>query len=315
MRMCIDYQQLNKLTIKNKYPLLRIDDLFDQFRGASVFSKIDLHSGYHHLRFKEVDVHKMTFRTHYDYFVVVFIDDILVYSKFKDEHDGHLRVVLQILREKQLAGKILSTIHRGVLLDRTSPELGRDFVVYSDVSYVGQGCVLIQDGKVVAYVSGQLKTHEANYPTYDLELEVKELNLRQYRWVELLKNYDCTIEYHLGKANIVADALSRRAMTDLRTMFARLSFFDDGSLLVELQAGSGVTTYFGINKDGVLYFHGRICVPNDGDLRQSILREAHSSPYAMHRCGNKMYQDLQELLWWLGLKREVTDFVARCLTC
>ncbi|XP_017604782.1 uncharacterized protein LOC108451625 [Gossypium arboreum] len=104
-------------------------------------------------------------------------------------------------------------------------------------------------------------------------------------------------------------------MTDLRAMFARLSLFDDGSLLAELQIESGSTLDFGLNSDGVLCFRGRICVPNDSDLRQLILREAHNSPYAMHRGGNKMYHDLSKLYWWPGSKREVTDFIAHCLTC
>ena len=137
LRMCIDYQQINKVTVKNKYPLPRIEDLFDQLRGASVFSKIDLRSGYYQLRVKEVDVPKTAFRTRYshyeflvmpfrltnapaafmdlmnrvfcpylDQFVVVFIDDILVYSKNAQEHEHHLRIVLQTLRENQLFAKL-----------------------------------------------------------------------------------------------------------------------------------------------------------------------------------------------------------------
>ena len=137
LRMSIDYRQINKVTVKNKYPLPRIEDLFDQLRGASVFSKIDLRSGYYQLRVKEIDVLKTAFRTHYshceflltpfrltnapaafmdfmnrvfhpylDPFVVVFIDDILVYSKDAQEHEHHLRIVLQILRENQLFAKL-----------------------------------------------------------------------------------------------------------------------------------------------------------------------------------------------------------------
>ena len=129
-RVCIDYCQLNKLTTKNRYPLPRIDDIFDQVRGASVFSKIDLRTSYHQLRIKEEDISKTAFRTRYghyefvvlpfgltnapatfmclmnsvlnkylDKFVLVFIDDIFVYSKSKEEHKEHLRIVLQTLKE------------------------------------------------------------------------------------------------------------------------------------------------------------------------------------------------------------------------
>ncbi|XP_019237037.1 PREDICTED: uncharacterized protein LOC109217260, partial [Nicotiana attenuata] len=136
MRMCIDYRQLNKVTIKNKYPLPRIDDLFDQLQGARVFSKIDLRSGYHQLKIRDSDVPKTAFRTRYghyeflvmsfgltnaptsfmdlmnrvfrpyiDSFVIVFIDDILIYSRSLGEHEQHLRVVLQTLREQKLYAK------------------------------------------------------------------------------------------------------------------------------------------------------------------------------------------------------------------
>ena len=135
-RMCIDYRSLNEVTIKNKYPLPRIDDLFDQLKGACVFSKINLRSGYHQLRIRHSDIPKTAFVTRYglyeftvmsfgltnapayfmylmnkvfmeylDKFVVVFIDDILVYSKNEEEHEGHLRLVLQKLREHQLYAK------------------------------------------------------------------------------------------------------------------------------------------------------------------------------------------------------------------
>ncbi|GJZ97060.1 putative reverse transcriptase domain-containing protein [Tanacetum coccineum] len=178
-RMYIDYRELNKLTMKNRYPLPRIDDLFDQLQGSSIYSKIDLRSGYHHLR------------------------------------------VAPIL---------------------ALPEGSEDFVVYCDASHKGLGAVLMQREKVIAYSSQQLKVHEKNYTTHDLELgsvvfalkiwrhylygtrcimftdhkslqhilNQKELNMRQRRWLELLSDYDCDIRYHPGKANVVTDALSRK---------------------------------------------------------------------------------------------------------
>ncbi|WRX07827.1 Reverse transcriptase domain - like 3 [Theobroma cacao] len=224
LRLCIDYRQLNKMTIKNKYPLPRIDDLFDQLHGATVFSKVDLRSGYHQLRIKEQDVPKTAFRTQYghyeflvmpfgltnaptvfmdlmnrvfhpylDKFVIVFIDDILVYSRDNDEHATHLRIVLQTLRERQLYAKFLKCefwlqevgfsliaapltrlTRKGVKFEwddvcenrfqevknrltfapiLTLPVSGKGFVVYSDASKLGLGCVLMQDEKVVAYAS------------------------------------------------------------------------------------------------------------------------------------------------------------------
>ena len=136
LRLCIDYKKLNQVTVKNKYPLPRIDDLFDQLQGAGIFSKIDLRSGYHQLKVAEQDIPKTAFRTRYghykflvmpfgltnapaafmalmnrvfqqylDKFVIVFIDDILVYSRSPKEHEQHLRIVLQTLREKQLYAK------------------------------------------------------------------------------------------------------------------------------------------------------------------------------------------------------------------
>ena len=136
LRLCIDYRQLNRVTIKNRYPLPRIDDLFDQLRGVRVYSKINLCTGYHQVRVREIDILKTTFRTRYGYFeftvmpfglmnapaafmdlmhrvfhpyldqfVMVFMDDILIYSQSEREHEDHLRIVLQLLRDHQLYAK------------------------------------------------------------------------------------------------------------------------------------------------------------------------------------------------------------------
>jgi hypothetical protein len=138
LKLCIDYMQLNKMTIKNRYPLPRIDDLFDQLKGAAIFSKIDLRSRYHQVRIKDEYIHKTVLRTRYghyefvvvqfgitnapttfmclmnnvlsrflDIFVLVFIDDILIYSKNREEHEEHLKIVLQVLREHQLYAKFI----------------------------------------------------------------------------------------------------------------------------------------------------------------------------------------------------------------
>ena len=148
----------------------------------------------------------------------------------------------------------------------TQPTYGKEYVIFSDASLNGLGCVLMQEGKVVAYSTRQLKLHEKNYPTHDLELAAivfalkiwrhylygekcfiytdhkslnflpsqRELNLRQHRWMELIKDYDCVIDYHPGKANVVADALSRKTMQTLRALNAHLSLSDDGTVVVEL---------------------------------------------------------------------------------
>ncbi|GJW74565.1 putative nucleotidyltransferase, ribonuclease H, partial [Tanacetum coccineum] len=301
--MCIDYRELNKLIVKNRYPFSRIDDLFDQLQGARYFSKIDLQSGYHQLRVHEDDIPKTTFRTRYrhfeftvmpfgltnapavfmdlmnrvcklylDKFVIVFIDDILIYSKSKEEHEVHLRLVLELLKKEKFKieavknwkapttpSEIRSFLGLAVGVKQeeafqslknnvcdapilSPPDGVEDFVVYCDASNQGLGCVLMQKGKVIAYASRQLKIHEKNYTTHNLELgavvfafktwrhylygtksviymdhkslqhifDQKELNMRQRRWIELFSDYECEIRYHLGKANVVADALSRK---------------------------------------------------------------------------------------------------------
>ncbi|KAA3474185.1 DNA/RNA polymerases superfamily protein [Gossypium australe] len=416
MRMCIDYRQLNKLTIKNRYPLPRIDDLFDQLKGASVFSKIDLRSGYHQFKVKEADIHKTAFRTRYGHYEEVTFLGHVVSAEGIRVDSRKIEAVLDWKPPKSvaeirsflglagyyrrfvegfslIAAPLTKLLRKGVPFIWTDkqqesfdklkkilteapvliqPEAGNEFTVYCDASHTGLGCILMQSGKVVAYASRQLRPHEVNYPTHDLELAAivfalkiwrhylygeksiiftdhkslkylltqKELNLRQRRWVELLKDYDFSIEYHPGKANVVADALSRKVVSDLRAMFAHLSLYEDGSLIAELQVKplwleqikekqildgklgpllqqvkNGGFEDFGINTEGVLCFRGRACMPKDSDLRQMILREAHSSPYAMHPGGNKMYRDLREQYWWPGLKREISEFVRKCLTC
>nr|GEZ21555.1 retrotransposon protein, putative, Ty3-gypsy subclass [Tanacetum cinerariifolium] len=249
---------------------------------SSIYSKIDLRSGYPQLRVREQDTPKTAFRTRYghyefqvmpfgltnapavfmdlmnrvckpylDKFVILFIDDILIYSKDEKEHEEYLKAILELLKEEKLGIHVHPTKIESIK-DWASPKtpteirqiLGlagsEDFVVYCDALNKGLGAVLMQREKVIAYASRQVKIHEKNYTTHNLELglvvfalkiwrhyllgtkctvfiehkslqhilDQKELNMRQRRWLELLSDYDCDIRYHPGKANVVVDALS-----------------------------------------------------------------------------------------------------------
>ncbi|GJU69410.1 putative reverse transcriptase domain-containing protein [Tanacetum coccineum] len=239
--MCIDYRELNKLTVKNRYPLPRIDDLFDQIQGSSVYSKIDLPYGYHQLRIRDKDIPITAFHTRYDHyefqvmpfgltnapavfmdlmnrvckpyldkFVIVFIDDILIYSKNKEEHEKHLKTILELLKKEQLYAKFskcdfwlespltkltwknkkyewgteeneaFQTLKQKLCSAHilALPEGAENFVVYCDASHKGYGAVLMQREKVIAYASRQLKKHKENYMTYDLELGAVVFALR-----------------------------------------------------------------------------------------------------------------------------------------
>ncbi|GJR46591.1 putative reverse transcriptase domain-containing protein [Tanacetum coccineum] len=300
-QMYIDYRELNKLTVKNRYPPHRIDDLFDQIQGSSVYLKIDLRSGYHQLRVREQDIPKTAFRTrygHYEFQVMPFgltnapaipkvqflghvidcqgihVDPAkfesikywvspktameirqflglagyyrrfiegfskiakpmtkLTQKKVTFEWGDKQEAAFQTLKNKLCSAPILAL-----------PQGAENFIVYCNASHKGLGAVLMQNEKVIAYAPRQLKIHEKNYTTHDLELgavvfalkiwrhylygtkytvftdhkslqhilDQKELNMRQRRWLELLSDYDCEIRYHPGKANVVADALSRK---------------------------------------------------------------------------------------------------------
>ncbi|GJV12052.1 reverse transcriptase domain-containing protein [Tanacetum coccineum] len=492
-RMCIDYRELNKLTVKNRYPLPRIDDLFDQLQGSSVYSKIDLRSGYHQLRVREEDIPKTAFRTRYghyefqvmpfgltnapavfmdlmnrvckpylDKFVIVFIDDILIYSKNKKEHKEHLKQILELLKKEELYAKfskcefwIPKVQFLGHVIDSEGihvdpakiesikdwtspkspteirqflglagyyrrfiegfskiakpmtkltqkkvkfewgdkqeaafqllkqklcsapilalPEGSEDFIAYCDVSKKGLGVVLMQREKVISYASRQLKIHEKNYTTHDLELgavvfalkiwrhylygtkctvftdykslqhilDQKELNMRQRRWLELLSDYDCDIRYHLGKENVVADALSRKDREPplrVRALVMTISLDlpkqilnaqteaqkpenikseDVGGMLIENAKFPEAIREQKLEPraDGTLCLNGRSWLPCYGDLRTVIMHESYKSKYSIHPGSDKMYQDMKKLYWWPNMKADIATYVNKCLTC
>jgi len=272
-----------------------------------------------------------------------------------------------------------------LVLRRALTNSDEPFVVHCDASKLRLGGVLMEDGKVVAYASRQLRIHERNYPTHDLELaavvfvlkiwrhylygsifevfsdhkslkylfDQKELNMRQRRWLELLKDYDFGLNYHPGKANVVADALSRKTLHMSAMMvkeFELLEQFRDMSLVCDLSPQSVMLgmlkidsefltsikeaqkadvkfvvllvasnqtedSDFKVDEHGVLRFRGRICIPDNDEMKKMILEESHRSSLSIHPGATKMYHDLKKLFWWSRLKRDVAQLVYSCLVC
>jgi hypothetical protein len=263
------------------------------------------------------------------------------------------------------------------------PDIEKPFDVYYDASSSGLGCVLMLEGRVIAYASRQLRRHEEHYPTHDLELAAvvhalktwrhyllrnichvytdhkslkyiftqSELNMRQRRWLELIKDYGLEIHYHPGKANVVADALSRKASCPcliVRTPDTTLCQEMEKLNLVMIQQGTltnlklesillqriidaqrvdkgmkyihekievSKANCFRKDDQGIIWFKDCIVVPKDAEVRQQILDEAHLSRYSIHPGSTKMYQDLNQHYWWTKMKIEITRYVARCDTC
>nr|GEW48384.1 hypothetical protein [Tanacetum cinerariifolium] len=392
-RMRIDYQELNKLTIKNRYPLPRTDDLFDQLQGSSVYSKIDLRLTNAPAVF--MDLMNRVCKPYLDKFVTVFINDTLIYSKNKEDHEKHLKTILELLKNEKLYAKFskcdfwLESVQflshvidsNGVHVDPVKVEairnwsapttpievrqfLGlagyyqrfiedfsliskplstltqknkkyewgmeeeeafqtlkqklcfapilalpvgtRNFIVYCDASLEGFRAVLMQREKVIAYASRQLKKHEENYTTHDLELgalyilDKKELNMRQRRWIELLSDYDCEIRYHPGKGNVVADTLSQKDREPLRVR----------SLVMTVHTNL---------PEKIL--HAQTEAMKEENMkaenleRDMIMHESHKSKYSIHPGSDKVYQDSKKLYWWSNMKADITTFVGKCLTC
>nr|GEU39399.1 putative reverse transcriptase domain-containing protein [Tanacetum cinerariifolium] len=204
------------------------------------------------------------------------------------------------------------------------PEGADDFLVYCDASNQGFGYVLMQRNKVIAYASRQLKIHEKNYTTHDLELGAVELNMHQRRWIELFSNYDYEIRYYPGKANVVADALSRKERAKPRRVRA-LSMTIHSSIKAKIleahsEASKNTSTLTemlkGLGKqlerkeDGGLYLAERIWVPVYGNLRTLIMNEGHATRYSVHHGADKMYYDLRGLYWWPGMKKNIAMYKA-----
>ncbi|GJV13105.1 putative reverse transcriptase domain-containing protein, partial [Tanacetum coccineum] len=330
-RMCIDYRELNKLTVKNRYPLPRIDLRFKY----KLLKKEQLYAKFSKCEFW---IPKVQFLGHVIDSQGIHVDPAKIES-VKDWESPNAPIL-------------------------ALPEGNEDFIAYCDASIKGLGAVLMQREKVIAYASRQLKIHEKNYTTHDLELgavvfalkiwrhylyrtkctvftehkslqhilDQKELNMRQRRWLELLSDYDCEIRYHPGKANVVADALSRKervkplrvralVMTiglDLPKQILEaqiearkpenLKSEDVGGMLIENSKDPEKPRKEKLEPraDGTLCLNNRSWLPRYGDLRTLIMHESHKSKYSVHPGSDKMYQDM---------KADIATYVSKCLTC
>nr|GEV20933.1 putative reverse transcriptase domain-containing protein [Tanacetum cinerariifolium] len=352
-RMCIDYRKLNNLTVKNQYPLSRIDDLFDQLQGSSVYSKIDLRSGYHQLRVRDEDIPKTAFRTRYGHYKFQLLKKEELYAKFSkyefwlskvqflgyviDSEGIHVDLAKIESIKDWASPKTPIEIHQFLGLAgyyRRFIKGSENFVVYFDASHKGLGAVLMQKEKVSAYASRQLKIHEKNYTTHDLGLgagdvcsQNKELNMRQRRQLELLSDYDSEIRYHPGKANVVAEALSRKERIKPLRVQALVMMIGlnlsvqilNAQIEARKEENYGTKDLGGMIKnlapraDETLCLRNRSWIPYFSDLRTLIMHESHKSKYSIHPGSGKMYQDLKKLYWWPNMKAEIATYVKKII--
>ncbi|GJZ15918.1 putative reverse transcriptase domain-containing protein [Tanacetum coccineum] len=293
-----------------------------------------------------MDLMNRVCKPHFDKFFIVIIDDILIYSKSKEDHEAHLKLVLELWKKEKLFAKFskcefwLREIHflrhvvnsDGIRVDSSKIEVmknwkvpktpseirsflglagSEDFVVYCDVSNQGLGYVLMQRSKR-HYFYGTKNVIYTDHKSLQHIFDQKELNMHQRRRIELFSDCECEIRYHPGKANIVANALSRKERVKPRRVRAMAMTIQSGVKRMILVAQSnafkeenvpaerlhGLDQQIERKEDESLYFMDRIWVPLVGGVRTIIMDKAHKTRYFVHPGADKIYHDLREMYWW-----------------
>uniref|UniRef100_A0A2N9H1I7 RNA-directed DNA polymerase n=1 Tax=Fagus sylvatica TaxID=28930 RepID=A0A2N9H1I7_FAGSY len=359
-RMCVDCRAINNITVKYRHPIPRLDDMLDELHGSCIFTKIDLKSGYHQIRMKEGDEWKTAFKTKYGLyewlvmpfgltnapstfmrlmnhalraflgrFVVVYFDDILVYSKSLDEHIDHLHCVLTVLRKEKLYANLKKCSFcldkvvflgfvvgaKGIAVDEEKVKAIKEWPTPKSIT---------EEKRPIAYFSEKLNGAALNYPTYDKELYALDkvsLNRRHAQWMEFIETFPYVIKYKQGKENIVADALSRRYAL-MSTLNAKLLGFeyvkelyvndDDFASVFAACEKAAFGKFYRL--DGYLFRENRLCVPNSS-MRELLVREAHGGGLMGHFGVRKTLDVLHEHFFWPKMKRDVERVCSRCVTC
>nr|GEX32679.1 retrotransposon protein, putative, Ty3-gypsy subclass [Tanacetum cinerariifolium] len=373
MRLCIDYRDLNRVTIRNHYPLPRIDDLFDQLQCAKFFSKIDLKSGYHQLRVKEQDIPKTTFCNRYghyeflvmpfgltnapavfmdlmnrifheylDKFVIVFNNDILVYSKTKEEHEEHLqhlRIMLGTLRQEKLYAKFLKcefwlgqvaflghiVSADGITMDpakvKAITKWPRPKTVTEVRSFLG--------------LAGYYRRFVERFSHLALPLTKLMRKDEKFVWNEEREKIFVELKKRLVSAPILTlpsgsggfQIYSDASKKGLGCVLMQHDKYHPGKANVvagALSKKSGMLANLQIELEIIkdlermdieLCIRDQLCVHSDPTLREVVLSEAHSSLFSIHPVSTKMYGDLKQHFWWNGMKQDIATYVGRCLIC
>nr|GFB28632.1 putative reverse transcriptase domain-containing protein [Tanacetum cinerariifolium] len=245
-----------------------------------------------------MDLTNRACKPYLDKLVIVFIDDILIYSKNEKEHEEHLKAILELLKKEELYAKFSKCefwIPKVQFLGHVIDNQGSgDFIVYYDASNKGLGAVLMQREVVISYASRQLKIHEKNYTTHDLELGTVLFALKIWR-------------HYLQILNAQTEARKPENIKeeDVGGMLVKNSRDPEKVRKEKLEPRT----------DGTLCLNGRSWLPCYGDLQTVIIHDSHKSKYSIYPSSDKMYQTMKELYWWPNIKADITTYVSKCLTC